>query len=394
MKNLEKRLAEIQSSETEHALFVKESRQYWKPANQLRPKEEVLVLFGEESPNDARKEMFFVDEVTDGAPRLALPIGTREVRWEHSFSAGRPVMLDSEWFLQSRGKVIYKHDLKTILKKMDKKGSVIKKVDLSHLDPLVLESDVKMEIVSVLKQFSNGNKIFEEWGLSEVLEYGRAMSLLFFGVPGTGKTFAANCIAKSLGMELLIISSAEIETSEPGGANRAIQSAFQQAGKNAVLFFDECDSLITRRQDVGMIIGSQINSLLTEIEKFEGVVILSTNRIDSLDEALERRISLIVEFPEPDVEARRNIWRGMLPEKMPLAKDVNVEKLAAFEITGGYIKNIILNAARYAAGDDATEVSWDHFKKAVRRTVEMKGRMGKQDPARFKANYQKVTERG
>src|SRR6185295_9439198 len=132
-----------------------------------------------------------------------------------------------------------------------------------------------------------------------------------------------------------------------GGANRNIENAFATAKKGKeVLFFDECDSLITVRDEVGMIIGSEINTLLTQIEKFEGVCILATNRIGTLDSALERRISLIVEFPEPTYEARLLIWQKFLVKKLPLHEDVKVEKLAEEKLTGGQIKNVLLHAAR------------------------------------------------
>lgn len=195
-------------------------------------------------------------------------------------------------------------------------------------------------------------------------------------VHNTGKTWGANCIAKSLGKKLSVISAAEIQSSEPGGANRAIQAAFRDA-KKKVLLLDECDSLITSRSQVGMIIGSEINTLLTEIEKFEGVCILTTNRIETLDEALERRIALIVEFPNPNFEARVGIWKRLLPAKMPLGKDVKVNVLAEFSLTGGQIKNVILQAARMAVANNQSKVGLEHFDAAISRVSKSKGLLGK-----------------
>lgn len=192
------------------------------------------------------------------------------------------------------------------------------------------------------------------------------MGLMFHGGPGTGKTWAAHCIARALGCELLVIGAAEIQTSEPGGANRNIQQAFKAAKDgNKVLMFDECDSLITIRSDVGMVLASEINTLLTEIEKFEGVLILATNRIETMDPALERRISLICEFPEPTFTMRQKIWEKILPIKLPLSGDVNAEKLAEWKLTGGQIKNVLLNAARLAAAAALKEVALSHFAAAV-----------------------------
>lgn len=251
-------------------------------------------------------------------------------------------------------------------------------LDTTKLDALVIDPEIKIEIVALLQQHKHAKKIFDDWGLGEVIEYGRGMTLMFWGSPGTGKTFGAKCIAKALGKELLIISASEIQSSEPGGANRNIQNAFSEASSmGKILFIDECDSLIANRANLGMILASEINTLLTEIEKMEGVVILATNRISDMDSALERRISLIVEFPNPTEEQRRDIWKGLLPKKMPLNSDVKIEELATYELSGGLIKNVVLQAARLALSDDAREVAMRHFDKAIKRTTESSGLMGK-----------------
>lgn len=250
--------------------------------------------------------------------------------------------------------------------------------DSTKLDALVIKDEVKFEIVAVLKQHHNAQKLFEEWGLAEVIQYGRGMTLMFYGKPGTGKTWGAHCIAKSLNRDLLTVDATNIQTSEPGGANRNIKNAFATAKKEGkVLFLDECDSLITVRNEVGMILSSEINTLLTEIEKFEGVCILSTNRIGNMDEALERRIALIVEFPEPDYHARLAIWGKMIPKKLPVSKDVKFEKIAEEKLTGGQIKNAVLQAARLAIAHDSKEVTLDHFSKAIERIHKSRALMGK-----------------
>jgi SpoVK/Ycf46/Vps4 family AAA+-type ATPase len=246
-----------------------------------------------------------------------------------------------------------------------------------ELDALVIDDESKQEVFAVLKQHQNSKKIFEDWGLGKVIEYGRGMTMMFHGNPGTGKTWGANCIAKSLNTELLTLNGGNIQTSEPGGANRNISQAFATAkAQGKVLFLDECDSLITVREEVGMILASEINTLLTEIEKFEGVCILATNRIGTLDPALERRISLIMEFPEPDFYAREKIWEKMLPPEMPLGKGVNAKKLAEESLTGGQIKNAVLQSARFAVAEEKDEVSLAHFDKAISRIHASKSLMG------------------
>ena len=277
------------------------------------------------------------------------------------------------WWLDDTGITIEAATFQTLITKY----SIPREIDLSHLEKLIIDEQSKKEIVQVMKQFKNMKKIFEEWGLGEVIEYGKAMSLLFYGPPGTGKTWGANCIAKALGKDLLVVSAAEIQTSEPGGANRNIQKAFETAkARGCVLFFDECDSLITDRAHVGMILASEINTLLTSLETFEGIVIFATNRADTLDPAMARRISLMVEFKNPSEETREEIWKMMIPKKMPLAKDVNIKQLAKIDLTGGYIKNALLNAARAAVSEGCDAVHKRHFGEAIKRIKETKDIMG------------------
>lgn len=250
-------------------------------------------------------------------------------------------------------------------------------LDLAQLESLIIAEEVKAEICAVLKQHNNYQRLFEDWGLGEVIEYGKGMTFLFYGQPGTGKTWAAHCIAKALGTTLLNMSAAEIQSSEPGGANRAIQSAFAEATSSGkVLFIDECDSLITSRADLGMVLAGEVNTLLTEIEKFEGVAVLATNRVEHMDEALERRISLLVEFPYPKQPERLAIWHRLLPTKMPLGSDVDVDEMSNEKLTGGQIKNVILAAARLALSIDDDRVRKDHFSAAIRRVVASKNLLG------------------
>lgn len=250
-------------------------------------------------------------------------------------------------------------------------------LDESKLQPLILREDVKKEIMAVLRQHNHADKLFDEWGLGETIEYGRGMTMMFWGGPGTGKTFGAHCIAKALGTTLLVISAAEINSQEPGAANRNIQEAFATAKeKNQVLFLDECDSLITNRADLGMILASEVNTLLTEIEKFEGVCILATNRIETMDEALERRLALIVEFPFPKYTQRVEIWRMILPKKLPLEDGITCEILAQDKLTGGQIKNVLLQASRLALSEGQEVVTMDNFKRALARLKASKNLMG------------------
>lgn len=304
-------------------------------------------------------------------------IGTSSI---HGYPVGSIVHLTgnygrgngNEWLTAEGQWYITSNDMK---KKNKKKKPPV--YDPSKMDALIIDQKVKDEIVAVLDQHKNHDKLFTEWGLGEVIEYGRGMTFMFYGSPGTGKTWGATCIAKAIGTDLIVLSAAEVQSSEPGGANRAIQNAFKEAKeKHKVLFIDECDSLIASRNDLGMVLASEVNTLLTEIEKFEGVAILATNRIEHMDEALERRISLIVEFPKPNMESRKKIWAKLLPKKLPLGKEVSIDALAKHELTGGQIKNVVLQAARMALAGGQDKVEMKYFDLAIERLNKSKNLMG------------------
>lgn len=268
------------------------------------------------------------------------------------------------------------------------------------LSSVVIKEEKMEQVKAAISQLQYQDLIFKDWGFEEVFEKGTAVSLLFYGIPGTGKTLMAQAIADHLGYALKVVGTAEIESSEPGGAERTIKKVFAEANasiggptefnkfvsslpKNPImpqplpqyegpelLCFDECDSLLYDRNAVGVILGAQINTLLSELERFKGVVIFTTNRLGKLDPALERRITAKIEFDFPDKNQRALIWRRMLPAKAPLAKDVDIEKLAEYPLAGGNIKNAVLNGAREAAYTKKTEISMACFVKAIEKEVE------------------------
>lgn len=248
-----------------------------------------------------------------------------------------------------------------------------KQFDVTHLDKVILPDGHKLAILESLTQEYAENReiLFEKWGFGEMFEKGKGIILMFSGVPGTGKTLCAEMIAKYLMKDHITMSTADIQSSVPGQAERNIKKTFEQAkdGKHLVII-DECDSLLYDRNSVGMIMAAEINCLLGEIENFEGVCVLTTNRTHKLDPALERRIALKLEFPKPNAELRMRIWNTLIPKKCPLDKDVSPEKLSKYPVCGGNIKNIIFTAARKALHDKRMKVRMSDFEDAVERELE------------------------
>lgn len=220
----------------------------------------------------------------------------------------------------------------------------------------------------------------EKWGFGSLCQSRTGDCLLLHGPSGTGKTMTARWLCRALGREPLVVSYPDLISKWVGDTEKNTETAFNEAALSGrALVFDEADAVFTRRVDVrsssDRFANSQVNTLLMELERFPGVVILTTNHADVLDPALERRIRHKVYFGPPDAEARAGIWRKHLPATAPLAADVDLDRLAReFKLTGGQIANAALTAASLAAsrmnGDsDAGEITMADFETAAGREL-------------------------
>lgn len=257
---------------------------------------------------------------------------------------------------------------------------------LRTFENCILPQDVRDAVDEAITTVLQADK-FDEWGINEHFEKGLTNSILLFGPPGTGKTMITESIAAVLGKNMMKLSSGDIQSNIPGQTERNIKDSFEKAAKNdAVLLLDECDSILADRSTVGAILAAEINALLTEIERFEGVVVMTTNRRHTLDPALQRRIISSVELSEPTLEARKQIWKKLIPKKMPIAKDVDTDKLAIVGLTGGEIKNAILVAAKKAIAKNASGVSMKNFLAAVESIHKAKAEYASTRPQRVRSS--------
>jgi SpoVK/Ycf46/Vps4 family AAA+-type ATPase len=228
---------------------------------------------------------------------------------------------------------------------------------------VVLPPETRRTLDDALAQVRNHNLIFSCWGLGERHASGLGLAFNFAGPPGTGKTICAEAIAHSLGMKLLVVDYAELESMWMGETPKNIAAAFRSAvEQNAVLFFDEADAIAVRRS-AGAALAQEresnvtVNVLLREVEAFNGVVIFATNLAANFDPAFERRIRTHVRFLMPGADERERIWHVQVhPRKTPLAADVNFRELAErFAASGGEIKNAVLKAASAAAAEPGAD---------------------------------------
>jgi SpoVK/Ycf46/Vps4 family AAA+-type ATPase len=246
---------------------------------------------------------------------------------------------------------------------------------------VILPPATRRALDQALSQVRSHDLIFRRWGLGERHASGRGLAFAFAGPPGTGKTICAEAIAHEMGMKLLVVRYAEMESMWVGETPKNVAAIFRLAEEQeAVLLFDEADAIAARRS-AGAMQGHQresntvVSVLLRELEAFNGIVIFATNLAANFDPAFERRIRTHVLFEMPGVAEREQIWRVQIhPDRTPLADDVDFAALAErFAVSGGDIKNAVLKAAAAAASEPGPPLSkrirQQHFLDAMQEVL-------------------------
>ncbi|MBR2382925.1 MAG: ATP-binding protein [Anaerotignum sp.] len=239
-------------------------------------------------------------------------------------------------------------------------------------EDIVMNKDQRETLEHAIDQMNFRKKVYDNWDYNKKYPYGRGLSILLFGAPGTGKSMCAQVIAHELNLELYRVDLSKVIDKYVGETEKSISMIFREAKKcNVVLFFDECDTLFAKRSDDGGSNQASNNNktalLLQEVEAYDGVSVLATNYKHNIDPAFFRRMKYIVEFEFPDVDTREMLWRTTIPKSTPLGEDVDIRFLAErFEFVGGNIKNCILNAAFLAAAENGEEVCMRHYLQAIR----------------------------
>lgn len=237
---------------------------------------------------------------------------------------------------------------------------------------LVLPEGALATLRALVAQVQQRHRVCDEWGFGRHHSLGHGVKALFFGKSGTGKTLAAEVLARELRMPLYRIDVTRIVSKWIGETEKNLARVFDAADQSrAIVFFDEADSLFGRRTAIetatDRYANMEVNYLLQRIEEYDGVILLATNLKSNMDEGFARRLHFAVEFPEPDAAARARIWRLSLPPGAPVHAEVDLESLAQrFEISGGAIRNVVLGAA-YLAAAEGSPIRRKHLKPALMR---------------------------
>jgi len=238
------------------------------------------------------------------------------------------------------------------------------------LDTVILHPRTLEEITLAIGMIQGGTlNILRGWGVkgSDLIQSASgkkgspSVTMLFYGPPGTGKTLTANAVAYMMKRRLLTLDCSRVLSCWVGESEENTRRIFDryreisEGMKNPpVLFLNEADQFLYRRisavKSADHMYNQMQNIFLEQLEQFEGVLIATTNLVENMDTAFSRRFHYKVEFKRPGPDERLRLWQVHIPEKAPLAGDVDLRYLAErYDLSGSQIAVAVQNAATRGA---------------------------------------------
>lgn len=249
----------------------------------------------------------------------------------------------------------------------------------SNWEDLVLTDEVMQELNLIEVWQNTKNQVYHQWGFGNIFKPG--YKALFYGPSGTGKTMAAVLLGKKLGIDVYKIDVSQLVSKYIGETAKNLEKVFHQAeNKNWILFFDEAESLFSKRGNSNSsndkYSNQEVGYLLQRIEDYSGIVILATNLKSVIDDAFTRRFQNIINFSVPDEDQRFLLWTSMtkLPNS-PIEFHVDYKKLSqSYELTGGMIANVIRECIYRCVQQKSTVVDPISLEKSIKRELQKQGK--------------------
>ena len=247
-------------------------------------------------------------------------------------------------------------------------------------DDMVLDPRQKEIMETLCSRIRYKSLVDEEWGFEDKVTYGKGVSMILYGSPGTGKTMAAQVMARDIGMALYRVDLSQLVDKYIGETEKNIGRIFDAASDgNVILFFDEADALFSKRTEVQSSNDKHANTevayLLQKIEQHDGVTFLATNRFADFDSAFMRRLTYAVRLERPDASMRLKLYEKIIPDRTPKDDDLDLEFFAdTFELSGSEIKEVLYSAA-FIAASSGEPLGNRHLVRAVKYQQEKTGKL-------------------
>ena len=248
---------------------------------------------------------------------------------------------------------------------------------------LVLAPATAAHLHELEAQARDRGQVLDDWGFFRLTSPGRGTTALFAGASGTGKTMAAQVLARSLGLDLYRVDLAGVVSKYIGETEKNLRELFEACERAPVLLlFDEADALFGKRTQVrdahDRYANIEIDYVLQRMEQFDGVAVLATNRKGDVDTAFVRRLGFIIDFAPPGPDERERLWRLALEgardaDGKALTEELDWAGLAReLDLTGAGIKSTAV-AAAFLARSDGGLIAERHVRAAARRELAKQG---------------------
>ncbi|MFF1867647.1 AAA family ATPase [Streptomyces sp. CB03911] len=228
-------------------------------------------------------------------------------------------------------------------------------------DDIVLPPATEAALRRIESHVRHSAQVFDDWGFAARVggrgnRRGRGVAALFCGPSGTGKTMAAEVLAASLDLRVMVIDLSQIISKWVGETSKNVAAVFEAAEcSGSMMVWNEGDAVWGTRGSVASAtdrhVNAEVGDLLQRIETFSGFTVITTNLRHAIDPAFLRRFRFVVDFPLPSEAERHRLWRSAFPPQTPV-ESVRWEALAPLPLTGGSIRNVALGAAFLAAAGD------------------------------------------
>jgi len=243
----------------------------------------------------------------------------------------------------------------------------------TDLQDVVLSDETRKTLDLILRQMDKTViSRLHQWGIKDK-KRGVDARILFYGPPGTGKTMTAASLAKSLKRQVLSFDCSKILSMYVGESEKNVRNIFdtyndltKKSKTEPVLLLNEADQFLSARLQGTSSSAEQShnqmqNIFLEQMEKFEGVLIATTNLLENIDKAFSRRFEYKIAFKKPTEDQRKSLWEMYLPKGAPYEENFSVDKLSVYSLSGAQIKLIISNTAHNIATQDEPIFKTDDF---------------------------------
>lgn len=234
---------------------------------------------------------------------------------------------------------------------------------------LVVNQSTQDQINQIKLWLKHQNQLLHNWGMAKQIAPGYRS--LFYGPSGTGKTLTATLLGKEFEKEVYRISLSQVISKYIGETEKNLEKIFIQAeNKNWILLFDEADALFGKRTQTkssnDKYANQEVSYLLQRVENFNGLVILTSNFKNNIDDAFLRRFNSIIHFNKPTAEERLQLWQNCMPNKTKL-KDNSILEIVAknYELNGAQIVSAMAFACLQTLDANTTIIDSQHILKGI-----------------------------